>query len=145
MTRPRQQLSAVLHCPKLAQSVSPSAARVPRLAMPPKKAKGAKAKKQQGGKAKSRGAGNRRNNPKAFAAASGTKAQAKNAYRTLEKQERKYHISLTDRSVDVEVCSPSLRPSPLSRPLHVVQPCRVRSRRRLSSLLSAHRAWARAL
>ena len=75
--------------------------------MPPKKAaKGAKAKKQQGGKAKSRGAGNRRNNPKAFAAASGTKAQAKNAYRTLEKQERKYHISLTDRSVDVEVSPP---------------------------------------
>ena len=74
--------------------------------MPPKKVKGAKAKKQQGGKAKSRGVGNRRNNPKAFGAASGTKAQARNAYRTLEKQERKYHISLTDRSVEVEVTPP---------------------------------------
>ena len=61
--------------------------------MPPKK-RGAKAKKQQGGKAKSRGAGNRRNNPKAFAAASGTKAQARNAYRSLEKQERKYQEML---------------------------------------------------
>ena len=145
MTGPQQQLSAVLHCPKFSAVRLPAQRAVPRLAMPPKKAKGAKAKKQQGGKAKSRGAGNRRNNPKAFAAASGTKAQAKNAYRTLEKQERKYHISLTDRSVDVEVRSPSLRPSALPRPLHVVQPCRVRSRRRLSSPLSAHRAWARAL
>ena len=103
------------HIAKLAQSLLQARGR-PSGPMPPKKAvKGAKAKKQQGGKAKSRGAGNRRNNPKAFAAASGTKAQAKNAYRTLEKQERKYHISLTDRSVDVEVRSPS-RSAPLHCP-----------------------------
>ena len=91
--------------------------------MPPKKVKGAKAKKQQGGKAKSRGAGNRRNNPKAFGAASGTKAQARNAYRTLEKQERKYHISLTDRSVEVEVRSPPRCPAPPPSPLHARPPC----------------------
>ena len=112
--------------------------------MPPKKVKGAKAKKQQGGKAKSRGAGNRRNNPKAFGAASGTKAQARNAYRTLEKQERKYHISLTDRSVEVEVRSPLRCPAPPPSPLHARPPCLARFRRRLSSPWSARRGWARA-
>ena len=115
------------------------------LAMPPKKAaKGAKAKKQQGGKAKSRGAGNRRNNPKAFAAASGTKAQARNAYRALEKQEKKYHVSLTDRSVDAVVRLSSLRHAAPPSALHARHLCRCRSRRRLWWPWSVRRAWARA-
>lgn len=70
--------------------------------MPPK-AKGGKAKKGAAGKAASRGAGNRRNNPKAFLAAAGPKAMRNNAYRALEKQEKQYHVSLVDRSAEATV------------------------------------------
>eukprot|EP00967_Tisochrysis_lutea_P086066 scaffold121108_cov28-Tisochrysis_lutea.AAC.1 len=62
--------------------------------------KGSRAKKAKAGRAARRGAGNARNNPKAFKAASGPKAMARHAHRALEKQERQYHVSLTDRSLE---------------------------------------------
>jgi len=73
--------------------------------MPPAK-KGGKAKKGVAGKAASRGAGNRRNNPKAFLAAAGPRAMRNNAYRALEKQEKQYHVSLVDRSAEATVPPP---------------------------------------
>ena len=60
--------------------------------MPPKASKGAKAKKGLSAKKNRRGAGNARNNPKAFAASSGPKAMRNKAYRSLEKQEKQYHV-----------------------------------------------------
>lgn len=74
--------------------------------MPPKKVKGAKAKKTLGQKKDNRGAGNARNNPRAFKAASGPKAMQRTAHRALEKQERQYHVALTDRSVEAKVPPP---------------------------------------
>lgn len=68
--------------------------------------KGAKAKKGAAGRRASRGAGNRQNNPRAFKAASGAKSQARKAHRALEKQERQYHVQLTDRSGDASVPAP---------------------------------------
>ena len=73
--------------------------------MPPK-AKGGKAKKGKAGKATARGAGNRRNNPRAFLAASGPKAMRNKAYRALEKQEKQYHVQLVDRSAEAVVPPP---------------------------------------
>ena len=74
--------------------------------MPPKAAKGGKAKKGKAGKAANRGAGNKRNNPRAFLAASGPKAMRNSAYRALEKQEKQYHVNLVDRSAEATVPPP---------------------------------------
>ena len=74
--------------------------------MPPKASKGAKAKKGLSAKKNRRGAGNARNNPKAFAASSGPKAMRNKAYRSLEKQEKQYHVQLTDRSVEATAAPP---------------------------------------
>jgi ribosome biogenesis protein BMS1 len=68
--------------------------------------KGAKAKKGAPGRAASRGKGTRQNNPRAFKAASGAKSQQRKAHRALEKQERQYHVSLTDRSGEAAVPPP---------------------------------------
>ena len=73
--------------------------------MPPK-VRGAKAKKGAKAKAGRRGAGNARNNPRAFKAASGPNAMRLNAYRALEKQEKQYHVALVDRSVEAAVPPP---------------------------------------
>ena len=73
--------------------------------MPPK-VRGAKAKKGAKGKAANRGAGDRRNNPKAFLAASGPKAMRLSAYRTLEKQEKQYHAILVNRAQEAPVPAP---------------------------------------
>ena len=75
-------------------------------AMPPKVNKGAKAKKGITSKAARRGAGNAHNNPRAFAASGGVKAMRHKAYRTLEMQEKKYHVALVDRSVEATVLPP---------------------------------------
>ena len=64
--------------------------------------RGARAKKEKAGKAARRGKGNARNNPKAFKAASGPTAMRLNAYRAMEKQEKKYHVSLVDRCFEKE-------------------------------------------
>ena len=74
--------------------------------MPPKKVRGAKAKKAAPGKAANRGAGNKRNNPKAFLSASGPKAMRLSAYRSLEKQEKQYHVTLVDRAAEAAVPPP---------------------------------------
>lgn len=74
--------------------------------MPAKKVKGGKAKKLKGGKAANRGAGNKRNNPRAFLSAAGPVSMRNNAYRALEKQEKQYHVQLTDRSVEAAVPPP---------------------------------------
>ena len=75
--------------------------------MPPKKkVKGGKAKKGASGKAKSRGAGTKANNPRAFLSAKGPKAMQKKAVHSLEKQEKQYHVSLTDRSGEAVVAPP---------------------------------------
>ena len=68
--------------------------------------RGARAKKEKAGKAARRGKGNARNNPKAFKAASGPTAMRLNAYRAMEKQEKKYHVSLVDRSVEAATAPP---------------------------------------
>ena len=68
--------------------------------------KGAKAKKGAAARTASRGKGNARNNPRAFKAASGPKAMQRSAHRALEKQERQYHVALTDRAVEVAVQPP---------------------------------------
>ena len=68
--------------------------------------RGAKAKKGKAGRAASRGAGNRRNNPKAFLSAAGPTSMRNQAYRSLEKQERQYHVQLVDRSVEAAVPPP---------------------------------------
>ena len=68
--------------------------------------KGAKAKKNKGAATARRGKGSRRNNPKAFLAASGVASQRRNAHRSLEKQERQYHAPLADRSVEAVVAPP---------------------------------------
>ena len=74
--------------------------------MPPKATKGAKAKKGVKAKTARRGKGNAKNNPKAFTASGGIKAMANKAHRSLEKQEKKYHVSQVDRSVEATTAPP---------------------------------------
>ena len=68
--------------------------------------RGAKGKKGKAGRTASRGAGNKRNNPKAFLSAAGPTSMRNQAYRALEKQEKQYHVQLVDRSAEAAVPPP---------------------------------------